>query len=106
MIGEETLEHLLGMRATDLQILHTQVQQRLNENLTLSPGDKKPAFSLAVSRASKIMSISKQSDIIFKESEVDIKPSKGLRHGRAGGKKHSMYGVIQFMPQSPQRQGS
>uniref|UniRef100_A0A671E8W1 WD repeat domain 87 n=1 Tax=Rhinolophus ferrumequinum TaxID=59479 RepID=A0A671E8W1_RHIFE len=89
MIGEETLEHLLGMRATDLQILHTKVQQRLNENLTLSPGDKKPVFSLAVSRTSKIMPISKQSDIILKESEVAIKPSKGLRRGQAGGKKHT-----------------
>ncbi|XP_019521810.1 PREDICTED: WD repeat-containing protein 87 isoform X1 [Hipposideros armiger] len=89
MIGEETLDHLLGMRATDLQILHTQVQQRLNENLTLSLGDKKPAFSLDVSRVSKIMPISKQSDIILKEPEVAIKPSKGLRHRRARGKKHT-----------------
>lgn len=93
-MGEETLDHLLGMRATDLQILHTQVEQRLNENLTLSHGDKKPAFSLAISSVPKIMSISKQSDITPKEPEVAIKPSKGPRHTRAGGKKHRMYGVI------------
>lgn len=102
MIGEESLDNLLGMRATDLQILHTQVEQRLNENLTLSHGDEKPAFSLDVSRIPKTTAISDESDVIPDESEVVIKPSKGHRRGRAGGRKHSMYGVIQFIPQSPQ----
>lgn len=97
MIGKETLDHLLGMRAKDLQLLHTQVEQRLNENLTLSHEDEKPAFSLDISR------VSKQHDLIPEESEVVIKPSKGPKRGRAGGKKHSMYGVIQCMPK---RQGT
>ncbi|XP_054444870.1 WD repeat-containing protein 87 [Pteronotus mesoamericanus] len=89
MIGQETLDSLLGMHATDLQILHTQVEQRLNENLTLSHGDEKPAFSLDVPRVSKVMSLSKQSIVITEESEVAIKPSKGQRWGQAGGKKHT-----------------
>nr|XP_025710472.1 WD repeat-containing protein 87 isoform X2 [Callorhinus ursinus] len=88
MIGEESLDHLLGMRATDLQILHTQVEQRLNENLTLSEGQEKPAFSLEVSRTSEHISLSKQPDVIPKESEATVKPGKGQRRGRAGGKKH------------------
>lgn len=102
MIGEESLDNLLGMRATDLQILHTQVEQRLNENLTLSLADEKPYFSFDVSRSPKTISILDETDVIPEESEVVIKPSKGHRRGRTGGRKHSMYGVIQFMPQSPQ----
>ncbi|KAM5296056.1 WD repeat-containing protein 87-like isoform 2-T3 [Glossophaga mutica] len=89
MIGQETLDSLLGMHATDLQILHTQVEQRLNENLTLSHGDKKPAFSLDVSRASEMTSSSKQSDAIPEESKVAVKPSKGQRWNQARGKKHT-----------------
>lgn len=100
MIGEESLDHLLGMQATDLQILHTQVEQRLNENLTLSEGDKKPDFSLEVAKTSEFLALSKKSEV-RKESEPAIKPSKGHRRSRAGGKKHSMYGVIWFMPQGP-----
>ncbi|XP_066204426.1 WD repeat-containing protein 87-like [Saccopteryx leptura] len=89
IIGEETLDNLLGMRATDLQILHTQVEQRLNENLTFSHGDEKPTFSLDVSRFYESLSISKHSDIIPEEPEVVIKPSKGQRRGQPGGKKQT-----------------
>lgn len=102
MIGEESLDHLLGMRATDLQVLHTQVEQRLNENLTLSEGQEKPAFSLEVSRVSEHVSLSKQPDVIPEETEAATKSGKGQRRGRAAVKKHSMYGVIWFMPQGLQ----
>lgn len=105
MIGQETLDSLLGMNTTDLQILCTQVEQRLNENLTLSHGDEKPAFSLDVSKVSEKMSSSKQSDVIPEKSEVAIKPRKGRRWNQARGKKHSMYGVIQFMPHGLQEVG-
>lgn len=90
MIGDESLDHLLGIRATDLQILHTQVEQRLNENLTLSEGQEKPAFSLEVSRVSERLSLSKQPDVIPEESKVPIKSGKGKK----GGKKHGTCGVI------------
>ncbi|XP_010346313.1 WD repeat-containing protein 87 [Saimiri boliviensis] len=89
MIGEEPLDHLLGMRATDLQILYTQVEQRLNENLTLSSSDEKPAFSLDVSKLSELKSFSMRASTSSEEPEVAIKPSKGQRRGRAGGRKHS-----------------
>ncbi|XP_007471167.1 PREDICTED: WD repeat-containing protein 87 [Lipotes vexillifer] len=87
MIGEETLDHLLGMQATDLQILHTQVEQRLNENLILSLGDEKPTFSLDVSGASELTALSNQLDTAPEEPEVAYKPSKGQRWGRVGGRK-------------------
>ncbi|XP_004441534.1 PREDICTED: WD repeat-containing protein 87-like [Ceratotherium simum simum] len=87
MIGEESLDHLLGMRATDLQILHTKVEQHLEENLTLSQGVGKPAFSLDVSRPSELTSLSKQVDTVPEESEGAIKPGKGQRRGRAGSKR-------------------
>ncbi|XP_057568602.1 WD repeat-containing protein 87-like [Hippopotamus amphibius kiboko] len=89
MVGEETLDHLLGMRATDLQILHTQVQQRLNENLTLSWDDEKPTFSLDVSGAFEHTALSKQLDTAPEEPEVAFKPSKGQKRGRVGGRKHT-----------------
>lgn len=74
----------------------------MNENLTLSEGQEKPAFSLEVSRISERISLSKQPDVIPGESKAAIKSGKGQRQGRAGGKKHGMYGVIWFMPQGPQ----
>nr|XP_012294329.1 WD repeat-containing protein 87 isoform X2 [Aotus nancymaae] len=89
MIGEEPLDHLLGMRATDLQILYTQVEQRLNENLTLSSSNEKPAFSLDVSKLSELKSFPMKAPTSSEEPEVAIKPSKGQRRGRAGGKKQS-----------------
>ncbi|XP_028386069.1 WD repeat-containing protein 87 [Phyllostomus discolor] len=102
MIGQETLDSLLGMRATDLQMLHTQVGQRLNENLTLSRGDKKPAFSLDVSRVSEMTPPSKQSDVIPEESKVDVKPSKGQRWNRARGKRHTqkMFRILKKMKET------
>lgn len=105
MVGEEPLDHLLGMRATDLQILHTQVEQRLSGDLTLSQGAERPSFSLEVPRASEL-SDRKQADTAPEESEVGIKPGKGPRRSRPGSKRHSMYGVIWLMPQGPERQGS
>ncbi|XP_053523478.1 WD repeat-containing protein 87 [Artibeus jamaicensis] len=99
MIGQETLDSLLGMRAADLQLLHTQVEQRLNENLTWSHRDKKPTFSLDVSRVSEITSFSKQSDVIPEESEVAIKPSKSQKWSQARRKKHTqkMFRIIKKM---------
>lgn len=105
MVGEEALDHMLGMRATDLQILYTQVEQRLNENLTLALGDVKPTFSLDVSEASELTSLSKKTEEP-EEAEVATKPSKGQRRGRAGGRKHGMYGAIWSMPQGVQEAGN
>lgn len=92
MIGDESLGHLLGMRPTDLQILFTQVQRRLNENLTLSEEEKRPYFSLNISGASVPRSPFIQPATLPDESE--FKRSKVQRRARAGGKKYSMYGMI------------
>uniref|UniRef100_G1SV76 WD repeat domain 87 n=1 Tax=Oryctolagus cuniculus TaxID=9986 RepID=G1SV76_RABIT len=88
MIGEESLDHLLGMRPTDLQILQAQVEQRLNENLTLS-GDKRPDFSLDVSRTSETIYLPTQLPTIAEEPGMAMKPSKAQRRGRAMGKKQT-----------------
>ncbi|KAM5236337.1 WD repeat-containing protein 87-like [Ctenodactylus gundi] len=86
MIGEESLDHLLGMRPTDLQILYTQVEQQLNENLTLSKEDKKPHFSFTVPRSSD--SKPSLTELPTVPEEPEVKRSKGQRRGR-GGKKHT-----------------
>ncbi|XP_057566834.1 LOW QUALITY PROTEIN: WD repeat-containing protein 87-like [Hippopotamus amphibius kiboko] len=49
-IGETSLDQLLGIQAGGIQYLLTQVEQRLNENLTLSHRDEKCPFSLDISR--------------------------------------------------------
>ncbi|XP_006899797.1 PREDICTED: WD repeat-containing protein 87-like [Elephantulus edwardii] len=89
VIGEETLDRLLGMQATDLQILYTKVVQRLNENLTLLQEDEKPALSLHVSKLSDSKSYDSQGSTIPEESYVITKPSKGHKRGRTGGKRHT-----------------
>ncbi|VTJ56169.1 Hypothetical predicted protein [Marmota monax] len=103
MVGEESLDLLLGMRPSDLQILHTQVEQRLNENLTLAKGDKKPDFSLDVSRISEQIYPPTQ-HLSFSE-EYEFKPSKGPKWSRGGGRKQSMYRVIGSKPRGLQEAG-
>nr|XP_021556640.1 WD repeat-containing protein 87-like [Neomonachus schauinslandi] len=52
-IGETSLDQLLGIQAKDIQCLLTQVEQQLNENLTLSYRDQQPTFFLDISMAGK-----------------------------------------------------
>ncbi|XP_047690604.1 WD repeat-containing protein 87-like [Prionailurus viverrinus] len=49
LIGETSLDQLLGIQANDMQCLFTRVEQQLNENLTLSHRDQQPPFSLDIS---------------------------------------------------------
>ncbi|XP_043455294.1 WD repeat-containing protein 87-like [Prionailurus bengalensis] len=49
LIGETSLDQLLGIQANDMQCLVTRVEQQLNENLTLSHRDQQPPFSLDIS---------------------------------------------------------
>uniref|UniRef100_A0A8C8X506 WD repeat domain 87 n=1 Tax=Panthera leo TaxID=9689 RepID=A0A8C8X506_PANLE len=49
LIGETSLDQLLGIQANDIQCLLTRVEQQLNENLTLSHRDQQPPFSLDIS---------------------------------------------------------
>ncbi|KAM6223697.1 WD repeat-containing protein 87 [Rhynchocyon petersi] len=89
VIGEETLDYLLGMRATDLQILYTQVEQRLNENLTLSQRDEKPSFTLHVPKLSDSKFRDSQGSIIPEGFYMITKPSKVPKRSRTGGKRHT-----------------
>ncbi|XP_029412459.1 WD repeat-containing protein 87 [Nannospalax galili] len=86
MIGEKSLDHLLGMRPTDLQILLTQVEQQLNDNLTLSKGDKKLDFFLEVP-GSHGPSTTTMPLVIPEEPEVKV--SKSQRRVQTAGKKHA-----------------
>ncbi|XP_012980790.2 WD repeat-containing protein 87 [Mesocricetus auratus] len=79
MIGEESLDHLLGMRPTDIQILISQVEQRLNENLSLSKGDRKLDFSLALPGSSVL---SKPISLLPMAAHEEVKPSKSQRPAR------------------------
>nr|XP_042087321.1 WD repeat-containing protein 87-like [Ovis aries] len=49
-IGEISLDQLLGIQPSGIQYLLTQVEQRLNENLTLSHREEKPPLLLVISR--------------------------------------------------------
>ncbi|KAF3818215.1 hypothetical protein GH733_012523 [Mirounga leonina] len=59
-IGETSLDQLLGIQAKDIQCLLTQVEQQLNENLTLSYRDQQPTFFLDISMAGKPETLVKQ----------------------------------------------
>ncbi|XP_008686955.2 WD repeat-containing protein 87-like [Ursus maritimus] len=59
-IGETSLDQLLGIQAKDIQCLLTQVEQQLNENLTLSYRDEQPTFYLDISMAGKPETLVKQ----------------------------------------------
>ncbi|XP_060041858.1 WD repeat-containing protein 87 [Erinaceus europaeus] len=85
MVGEESLDHLLGMRVTDLQLLHAQVEQRLNENMTLSHEAKKPDFTLHITTSAEQEAT--RPDQVRELHEIPSKPIKVHKRGRAGGKK-------------------
>ncbi|XP_027946442.1 WD repeat-containing protein 87-like [Eumetopias jubatus] len=66
-IGETSLDQLLGIQAKDIQCLLTQVEQQLNENLTLSYRDQQPTFYLDISMAGKPETLVKQ---MYQDSPV------------------------------------
>ncbi|KAF0876428.1 WDR87 protein, partial [Crocuta crocuta] len=75
-IGEASLHQLLGIQAKDIQNLLTQVEQQLNENLTLSHRDQQPPFSLDISMAGEQRE-AKKSELIDKEN-VALEPELPL----------------------------
>lgn len=78
------------MRPTDIQILITQVDQRLNENLTLSKEDKKADFSLELPYSSVSLKALSLLPLPVPE-EPEVKSSKSQRRVRTAGKRHGMY---------------
>ncbi|XP_034879469.1 WD repeat-containing protein 87-like [Mirounga leonina] len=89
-IGETSLDQLLGIQAKDIQCLLTQVEQQLNENLTLSYRDQQPTFFLDISMAGKPETLVKQ--IVIPEEIT--KPKKRKTYVQAKRREFSMYGVI------------
>ncbi|XP_032182050.1 WD repeat-containing protein 87-like [Mustela erminea] len=59
-IGDTSLDQLLGIKAKDIQCLLTQVEQQLNENLTLSYRDQQPTFYLDIAMDGKPEALVKQ----------------------------------------------
>lgn len=78
------------MRPTDIQILISQVDQRLNENLTLSKGEKKPEFSLELPFSPVPRKALSLLPLPVPE-EPEVKSSKSQRRVRTASKRHGMY---------------
>lgn len=89
-IGDTSLDQLLGIKAKDIQCLLTQVEQQLNENLTLSYRDQQPTFYLDIAMDGKPEALVKQ--IVIPEEIT--KEKKRKTYVQAKRKELSTYGVI------------
>ena len=91
MIGEESLDHLLGLRPTDIQVLITQIELLLNDNLSVSKRGDKVDFSLEIPGSSA----PKQaiSLLLFPPTPevLQIKAAKSQRQIRSAGRKRGKY---------------
>ncbi|XP_060222304.1 WD repeat-containing protein 87 [Meriones unguiculatus] len=86
MIGEESLDNLLGMRPADIQILIAQIERRLSENLGMTGVDRKlEAFSKLPGASAP----SKAFVAIPIPEEPEVKTSKSQKRVRAVSKKHA-----------------
>ncbi|XP_058135383.2 WD repeat-containing protein 87-like [Dasypus novemcinctus] len=87
LVGEVSLDLLLGIRATDIRLLLAHVNQQLNENLTLSYKDQLLTPSFGASRTVKLETLAEQTLIPFTESEKTTKLKKSKQHFQAKSKK-------------------
>lgn len=105
MIGEESLDHLLGLRPTDIQTLITQIELRLNDNLSMSKREKVD-FSLEIpgsSAPSQTISLL----LLPPAPEVhEIKTTKSQRQIRSAGRKRGKYEAAGPMVWIPKRKAS
>uniref|UniRef100_A0A667HK46 WD repeat domain 87 n=1 Tax=Lynx canadensis TaxID=61383 RepID=A0A667HK46_LYNCA len=90
LIGETSLDQLLGIQANDIQCLLTRVEQQLNENLTLSHRDQQPPFSLDISMDGEPETFVKRTFI----PEEITKRKKRMTYVPEKRESLSMYGVI------------
>lgn len=92
MIGEESLDHLLGIRPIDIQTLTTQIELRLSDNLSIFKGDKID-FSLDVpglftpSQTISLLLLPPAPQI------PELKSTKSQRRIRSAGRKRGKYKV-------------
>uniref|UniRef100_G3UAJ6 Uncharacterized protein n=1 Tax=Loxodonta africana TaxID=9785 RepID=G3UAJ6_LOXAF len=88
IIGEDSMTQLLGIQAADIQFLLTNVEELLNENLTLSHKEQPFCFSFDISRADEFEALAKPTLIPKKKSRrrVQVKSKilikKDLRASR------------------------
>ena len=85
----------MGIQASGIQYLLTQVEQQLNENLTLSHREKKPPLVLVISRDHEP---DEQTLKIWSEPAKIAKPDQRMTRVTAKSKNLSMYGVIYLGP--------
>uniref|UniRef100_UPI001E1B278C WD repeat-containing protein 87-like n=1 Tax=Jaculus jaculus TaxID=51337 RepID=UPI001E1B278C len=87
MVGEASLAHLLGIDASDMQCLLTHVQQRLNENLTLSHREGPFRFSFETAKDDELGVITEETPIPLSEPESIMEVKKRKRHIQAKRRK-------------------
>ena len=97
-IGEISLDQLMGIQASGIQYLLTQVEQRLNENLTLSHREEKPPLVLVISSDHEP---DEQTLRIWSEPAKIAKPDQRMTRVTAKSKNLSMYGVIYLVYLGP-----
>ncbi|XP_058530844.1 WD repeat-containing protein 87-like [Ochotona princeps] len=68
IIGDSSLGQLMDIQDSDIQRLHTQVEQRLNENLTMSHKDRSFSFSLDLSIEDQLKSFDEETIIPLSET--------------------------------------
>uniref|UniRef100_A0A8D1MB21 WD repeat domain 87 n=1 Tax=Sus scrofa TaxID=9823 RepID=A0A8D1MB21_PIG len=92
-IGEVSLDQLLGIQGSAIRDLLTQVEERLNENLTLLHRDEKLPSSLDRSRAGEPEALAEQTHIRLSEPVKITKLEQRMTSATAKSQNLSMYGV-------------
>uniref|UniRef100_A0A5F9CCN2 Uncharacterized protein n=1 Tax=Oryctolagus cuniculus TaxID=9986 RepID=A0A5F9CCN2_RABIT len=85
IIGDITLGQLLDIQASDIQCLLTQVEQQLNENLTLSYKDR--LFSFDLSRENKLNTLDEEPLRPLSETQKISEQKKRKRRVQAKSRK-------------------
>uniref|UniRef100_A0A8D0XI52 WD repeat domain 87 n=1 Tax=Sus scrofa TaxID=9823 RepID=A0A8D0XI52_PIG len=92
-IGEVSLDQLLGIQGSAIRDLLTQVEERLNENLTLLHRDEQLPSSLDRSRAGEPEALAEQTHIRLSEPVKITKLEQRMTSATAKSQNLSMYGV-------------
>ncbi|KAM9631674.1 LOW QUALITY PROTEIN: WD repeat-containing protein 87-like [Trichechus inunguis] len=90
IIGEDSMTQLLGIQAADIQFLLTNVEELLNENLTLSHKEQPFSFSFDISRAGEFEALAEPTLIPKKKSKrhVQVKSKKLIKKDLRASRKH------------------
>lgn len=98
IIGDSSLGQLIDIQDSDIQRLHTQVEQQLNENLTMSHKDRSFSFSLHLSTEDQLESFDEETIIPLSETLKISKWREMKKRVQAKNKTLSMHGVMYGVP--------